>query len=81
MDISDLAVDAVNAMLMRIPMTITHPEGWQRPENWPLPIEKVPLAADGTRTQTYRPMAIIEYVERTFASAEKAERVKEARNE
>ncbi len=59
-----LAPMAFDCLFKRQPVIITHPAGWQRPEGWPVPIErnKVPNA-DGSDTQPYRPIAIFEYCE------------------
>lgn len=58
----NLALQAVHYLLMQRPMGITHQAGWKR-EGFPLPIKRMAPDADGTTTQEYRPLAILEYVQ------------------
>lgn len=68
LDLENLAVGATTCMVCREPVACTHGPGWKRPPNWPLPIRKGTLAPDGTLTQTYRPIAILEYVDGALAA-------------
>lgn len=61
--LDDLAMEALNAMLMRTPMTVVHPAGWKRPRNWPLPQEATEPEPDGTLVRCYRPIAVLEYID------------------
>jgi len=54
----DLAQQALQHLLAGTPMTITH----VRPAGFPLPIKRMPDNPDGTVTQSYRPIAVLEYV-------------------
>ncbi len=49
-------------MLIQEPVSILHPAGWER-DGYPLPIKRMPAAENGTVTQEYRPLAILEYVQ------------------
>lgn len=58
-----LAESAVIAILHRTSVSVTHDANCER-GGFPLPIRRNKLPnADGTITQEYRPMAILEYVE------------------
>lgn len=52
---------AAQCILNQEPVVITNPPGWER-NGFPLPIKRNKAAADGSVTQEYRPMAILEYV-------------------
>ncbi len=69
--VAALLNEATTAMLMRMQVTCTHPAGWKRPENWPLPSARQPANADGSDTQPYRPMAILEWCEYKLAEPER----------
>jgi len=72
--VAALMNEATTCMLMRQPVTCQHPAGWTRPENWPLPILREPAAADGTVTQTYRPLAVLEWCEYRLGEPERQAR-------
>ncbi len=57
-----LAFNATAQLLARAPVTVTHPPGWER-DGFPLPIKRMAPAGDGSVTQNYRPLVILEYVE------------------
>ncbi len=76
--VATLLTEATTAMLMRMPVTCTHPAGWKRPENWPLPAVREHAAADGSVTQTYRPMAVLEWCEYKLAEPERQARAAHA---
>ena len=61
-----LAFDAVSCLLAQIPVTVTHAAGWER-NGFPLPLKRGEKAADGSVTQNYRPLAILEYVHEKLA--------------
>lgn len=56
-----LASRAVGYLLTQQPFPVTHEAGWKR-DGFPLPIKRKSPDADGTTTQEYRPMAVLEYV-------------------
>ncbi len=72
-DLENLAVAACTCLVRREPITMTHAPGWQRPVNWPLPKTRAKPAADGSLTQDYRPLAILEYVGWALGELEKEE--------
>jgi len=55
-DLQILAFDALNCMIARTPITITHPSS-EWPKGFPLPVKRVP-----GDTQSYRPLAVLEWV-------------------
>lgn len=62
-----LATQAVQHLLAQTNMVVTHASGWQRPTNWPLPVKRAQPDADGSTSQAYRPLAILEYVHDTLS--------------
>ena len=58
-----LARAAVDALLAQQPLTLRHEPGWVRPRGWPLPLLRRAPVADGSITQQYRPLAVLEYVD------------------
>jgi len=76
----ELAQQAMEAMLTQQPVTLTHPAGWQR-NGFPLPIKREKANEDGSTTQTYRPLAIFEYIQEQLALAAAAERMKDRASE
>ena len=73
----ELAQQAVDALLEQRPVVVTHPAGWARESGWPLPIKREKPGADGATTQTYRPLAILEYIHEKLAIEAAAQRAKE----
>lgn len=69
-DPAALVAVASAAMLARQPVAVMLPAGWERPEYWPLPINKV-SRSDGDRTQQYRPIAILEFAEHVLGAEAK----------
>jgi len=61
------AFQATECLLNKQPVTVTHPAGWERPANWPLPIKREAPSPDGRVTQNYRPLAILEFVAESLA--------------
>lgn len=53
-----LAQQALSHLLAGTPMTITH----MRPPGFPLPVKRMPDNPDGTVTQSYRAIAVLEYI-------------------
>lgn len=66
MNIQILANKATYYLLKQQPMPISHEAGWKR-EGFPLPIKRMLPDADGTTTQEYRPLAILEYVQEVLS--------------
>ena len=60
-EITALAQKATSCLLMQVPMSITHQPGWVR-NGLPLPMKRQKPSDDGTTTQDYRPLGILEYV-------------------
>lgn len=58
---------AAAALLAREPLDVALPDTWERPENWPVPIKKVPRGTPN-RVQSYRPVAILEFAELVLSS-------------
>ena len=73
----ELAQQAMEAMLEQRPVTIVHPANWQRETGWPLPIKREKPAADGTITQTYRPMVIFEFIHEKLSLEAAAKRARD----
>lgn len=65
---------AGDAMLYRMNVTVHHPAGWKRPDNWPLPAVKEHPGPDGVTVQTYRPLAVLEWCEYKLAEPERQAR-------
>lgn len=72
MNLSNLAQRATHALLRQRPIAVTHHAGWQR-DGFPLPIKRMGQDVDGTTTQEYRPLAILEFVHEVL-SGEMAQR-------
>jgi len=53
-----LAQQALAHLMAGTPVTITH----VRPVGFPLPVKRMPDNPDGTVTQSYRPIAVLEYI-------------------
>lgn len=58
---TEIVAVAGRALLAQQPVTVTHEAGWKR-SGFPLPIKKMAPSSDGTTTQQYRPLALLEYV-------------------
>jgi len=63
-----LARQALQHLLDQRPMTIAHAANWQREPGFPLPIKRGTPDADGITHQSYRPLAILEYVHDSLAA-------------
>lgn len=64
-NLSALAHQALAHLLAGTPITITH----VRPVGFPLPVKRMPDNPDGTVTQAYRAIAVLEYVGDNIKSA------------
>ena len=72
LDPKSLAETALICLLLQKPMTLILEPNYQR-NGLPLPMKKVLPADDGTTSQNYRPMDILEYVQEVL-SGEMAKR-------
>ena len=61
--LKELAHRATDCLLAQSVIVITHPAGWKRPIGFPLPIKRMAPDADGSTTQSFRPIAVLEYVQ------------------
>ncbi len=57
-DPKELALMACKAMLRQQPVRMVLPQGWERPEGYPLPLK----ADKESPVREYRPLAILEWV-------------------
>jgi len=80
--IKDLAQQAAHYLLTQQPMPITHEAGWKR-EGFPLPIKRMAANEDGTISQEYRPLAVLEYVHEVLSGviASKAATIRKAKKD
>lgn len=78
-DLTDLANRATIALLAQEYLSITHPIH-RKPDGFPLPVKKGKPAVDGTLTQEYRPIAVLEYVNDFLFSEAMAKRPKDRVN-
>lgn len=65
-ELKTLARQAVEQLLLQRPVAVTHAAGWER-NGFPLPIKSMPPSANGSTTQDYRPLAILEYVHESLS--------------
>lgn len=61
-----LALQAAHALLKQSLLEVTHDAGWKR-DGFPLPTKKMTPDLDGSITQLYRPIAILEYVQEVLS--------------
>ena len=66
LDPTSLAESALICLLLQKPMTLVLAPDYQR-KGMPLPIKRMPVNEDGTTTQSYRPMVILEYVQEALS--------------
>lgn len=59
--LKELAAQATECLLLQKPVSITHEAGWKR-DGFPLPMKRMAAGEDGSVTQQYRPLAVLEYV-------------------
>ena len=76
----ELAKLAFEALLNQVPVPITHEAGYAR-NGWPLPIKRMAPSEDGTTTQQYRPMAILEFIQETLSGEAARHKVNDRRAE
>lgn len=67
---------AAKALLEQTTVSVRHFKGWSR-EGFPLPIKRMKEAEDGSVTQEYRPLAILEYVNDVLSGVIAAKQAKE----
>lgn len=79
-ELSALAGRATEHMLSQQPMPITHAAGWER-NGLPLPIKRAKPSEDGTTTQYYRPLEILQYVNEVLSGEVAARRVRDRKAE
>lgn len=72
-----LAHTATQHLLTQTPMEVVHPPAWER-NGFPLPIKKGTPEPDGTLRQTYRPLAVLEYVHECLSGEMQARRKRDA---
>lgn len=78
MDLRMLAKSACAALLNQTVVEVHHLPGWKR-DGFPLPIKREKPSHDGSVIQSYRPMAILEYVNDSL-SGELASRLAKRRH-
>ena len=71
-----LAQRATHYLLAQQPISITHAAGWER-NGLPLPIKRMKPNDDGTTTQYYRPMEILQYVHEVLSGEMAARRMRD----
>ena len=71
-DPKELALMACKAMLRQQPVRMVLPEGWERPDSFPLPIK----ADKDSPVREYRPLAVLEWVNDLMAAKATAERLR-----
>lgn len=74
-DLQALAQQATDALLAQKPVTVRHEPGWKR-DGFPLPLKRKPPQHDGAVVQDYRPLAILEYVDKVLSGAVASRRMK-----
>ena len=75
-----MAREATHNLLSQKPMPITHEAGWER-NGLPLPIKRMQPSDDGTTTQHYQPMQILQYVHEVLSGEMNARRAKDRKAE
>lgn len=73
MDIKALVITASHCLLSQSMVSITHQPGWAR-NGFPLPVRRNPADEDGSVTQQYRPLALLEYAHEVLSGAIAAKR-------
>ena len=80
LDPTSLAETALVCMLLQKPMTLILEPNDQR-DGLPLPMKHMPLNEDGTTTQSYRPLDILEYVQEVLSGEMARRRMRDKRVE
>jgi hypothetical protein len=80
MNIQELATLATQQLLIQSSVVVVHSEGWER-NGFPLPIKRVAPDSNGTTTQEYRPMAILEYVQEVLSGEVAKRRIRDRKAE
>lgn len=71
-DLPTLVALASAALLAQEPVRMVLPPDWARPHNFPLPIKREPAG----EPQSYRPLAIMEWVDADLRGENKAQEMK-----
>lgn len=67
---------ATEALIEQRPLSVRHEPGWSR-DGFPLPMKRQPAAEDGSVTQDYRPLAILEFVQEELSGENAARRARD----
>jgi hypothetical protein len=72
-DLPRLALISAAALVSGELVQITHAPRWQRPSRWPLPAAKGRglVTASGHRTDEYRPIDLLNYVDKAISKPSK----------
>lgn len=65
-----LALRAVEHLLAQTLVEVTHPADWKR-DGFPLPVKRMAPSPDGSVTQNYRPIVVLEWVNDKLLAAAK----------
>ena len=76
-DLKTIATLAVEHLLQNTPVVLTLPPNWERPEFFPLPITRDKKSKGAGAKQSYRPMALLEYVSETIDGRIKGDKIRE----
>lgn len=68
LELTSLAQTALDALLTQSLVTLIHAADWER-DGFPLPHKRMKPDVDGTITQDYRPLALLEYVDEYLRGA------------
>lgn len=68
--LKSLVEKAAESLLSQQTVSITHEANWKR-NGFPLPIKRMTASEDGTITQSYRPLALLEYVHECLVESAK----------
>lgn len=80
LDPTSLTETALVCMLLQKPMTLILEPNYQR-DGLPLPMKRMSVNEDGTTTQSYRPMVILEYVQEVLSGEMARRRMRDKRVE
>ena len=72
--LKSLIEKAAKSLLSQQTVSITHEANWKR-NGFPLPIKRMPVSEDGTITQSYRPLALLEYAHECLVEGNKIKAV------
>ena len=80
LDPKHLAETALICLLLQKPMTLVLRPNYTR-DGLPLPMKRMPVNEDGTTTQNYRPIDILEYVQEVLSGEMARRRMRDKRVE